>query len=65
MLLNFSDCTTANPSISHEAFSSIQFVAAYFVDELLMRKFLKKAISDWRKSPSNVAIDNETEVTGY
>ena len=31
----------------------------------IMRKLLKEAFSDWSKSPSSVAIDNETEVIGH
>ena len=60
--LDFSDCTAAKPSISHDAFSGMQFVVAF---QLLMREFLKEPFSDWRKSPSSVVIDNGTEVKGY
>ena len=60
--LDFSDCTAAKPSISHNAFCGLQFVAAF---ELLMKKFLKESFSDWRRSPSSVAIDNGTKEIGY
>ena len=60
--LDFSDCTTAKPSINHNAFSGMKFVVIF---GYIMRKFLKEAFSDWSKSPSSVAIDNGTEVTGY
>ena len=60
--LDFSDCTTAKPSINHNAFSGMKFVVIF---GYIMRKFLKEAFSDWSKSPSSVAIDNETEVIGY
>ena len=53
--LDFSDCTADKPSINQDAFSGMQFVVAI---ELLMRKFLKEAFSNWGKSPSIVAIDN-------
>ena len=60
--LDFSDDTAAKPSISHDAFSGMQFVVVF---EFLMRKFLKEAFSDWRKCSSSVAIDNGTGLIGY
>ena len=62
MSLDFSDWPAAKPSVNHDAFCGLQFVVAF---ELLMKKCLKEAYSDWRKFPSSVVIDNETEVIGY
>ena len=55
------DCTTAKPSVSHDAFSGMHFFVAFC---LLMTKFLKETFSDWRKSPSGITINNGTEVIG-
>ena len=62
MSLDFSGCTAAKPFVSHDAFRGLQFVVAF---EMLMKKCLKEAYSDWCKFPSSVVIDNETEVIGY
>ena len=60
--LDFSDCITVKSSIRHNAFSGMKFVVIFVY---IMRKLLKEAFSDWSKSPSSVAIDNETEVIGH
>ena len=62
MFLDFSDCTAAKPSVSYGDFCGLQFVVAF---ELPMKRCLKKAYTDWCKSPSSVVIDNGTEVIGY
>ena len=62
MSLDFSDWPAAKPSVNYDAFCGLQFVVAF---ELLMKKCLKEAFSDWCKSPTSVAIDNGNKVIGY
>ena len=62
VFLDLSNYTATKPSISHDAFCCISFIAAF---DFWMTKFLKDAFSDWCKSPSSVATDNGAEVIWY